>query len=589
MLRFSRHQLATRTAGYVFWRQRTLIELEKSKRSYLLNERPYPVAEIARRMVRVRSRYAATSDFHEQTLLRGEYKYFSGKLLDLRRAQLSDLIAYVEMGSVFGFWDSAQIDRVLDELVLHLSELDGNQLIHLLSATSGVRKHQSHLYKTVAEALVPQVPNMAFEDVVRLVKACEVEDPPPLLEALFARIAADLGSVTVHAAVATLSAMTCAAKAAQEHYEVMIQELKAMLVDELQQQQHGVGSGSEGNVAYAGGGDASPGADHDDALSLLDVATVAEALASLETLDLTTRECLMRSFLLRLHEACPRSLAMMFYACDSIDLARAAERRVLHHMMRFSTAELYAVTKVYLKALGDMSNVAPPTLRRTTGGNDEGCKAASSPPVTLTVNRGTSLLEDLNESMPLLLTTEERNAAEAKRRDLARVVQELMQQLLDHVESPTAHAQPEIYLGLLRCCAECKAHTDLLGPTMRSTVHAVCSRTVSMAREMSVDQLMEFLVLSNLLGVMALHAAVISIMDMLRSRIVSSAAAAMGATSSGGVVGQFAVGSGDAAVLYNTLHELTGLNALQRRKLEGDILPLLRQRVGEDDVASLRF
>ena len=135
--------LTQRTPGYVFWRQKTLVELEKTKRNYLLNERPFPLAEITRRMLRIRHRYEDSTDFHERNLLRGEYKYFTGKLCDLRGAAMSDMISFLESGAYFGFWDTSQIDRVVDELVLRLGNMTSNELVHLLQALSGVRKHRS--------------------------------------------------------------------------------------------------------------------------------------------------------------------------------------------------------------------------------------------------------------------------------------------------------------------------------------------------------------------------------------------------------------------------------------------------------------
>lgn len=576
----------------MFWRQRTLIELEKSKRSYLLNERPYPVAEIVRRMVRVKVKYSASSDFHEQTLLRGEYKYFSGKLVDLRGAQLGDMIAYVEMGAAFGFWDSSQIDRIMDELTLHLSNMNSNQLMHLLVAISGVRKHQSRLYQIVAAALVPLVDDMAFEDAALLVKCCEVDDPPPLLESLFARLASELGRVSARTAIAALSAMTCVPKSIQLHYEVLIQELKCVIVDEVQQAR--LDDGECSTSPQGGNEDGTTTVTDHTALTLVDLATVSEALVALETFDLTTRECLMRAFVFRLKEACPRSLAMMLYACDSQDLARVAEGRVLHHLMRFSTEELYAVTKVYLKSLSDISKILSRQRLRGTSKSTSGSQTdalvhgavilSSNPPRSSTT---TTLLDDLSGDEALPITLEERNAAEARRRELVRVVHDLLHQLLQHVQSSTAQAHPDIYLGLLRCCADGTAEeNELLGGSsiLRQTVHAVCSKMVSLAREMSLDQLVEFLILSSSLGRLSLHASVVAIMDVMRSRV----AAAVVQRSREQSRDVFGVSSSEAAILYNTLAELTGFNALQRRKLDADILPLLRRCVGEDAASSLR-
>lgn len=95
------------------------MDLETSQRSYLFagGGKPVALGEIVRRMVQVRARYNETVNDGERTLLRGEYKYFSGKLCELRAAQTADLVAYLECAAFFGFWDVGQVDRILE--VLH--------------------------------------------------------------------------------------------------------------------------------------------------------------------------------------------------------------------------------------------------------------------------------------------------------------------------------------------------------------------------------------------------------------------------------------------------------------------------------------
>lgn len=94
------------------------MDIETSQRGYLFagGGKPVGLGEIVRRMIQVKARYRETVNDGERTLLRGEYKYYSGKLCELRAAQTADLIVYLECAAFFGFWDVGQVDRILELL-----------------------------------------------------------------------------------------------------------------------------------------------------------------------------------------------------------------------------------------------------------------------------------------------------------------------------------------------------------------------------------------------------------------------------------------------------------------------------------------
>ena len=114
MWRLSVVRKTTRAGGYAFWRESTLQQLESTKRPYLLQERPFPIAEVVKRMIKIRRSYDSASDNHERTLLRGEYKFFTGKICDLRGAHPDDMISYLESAYFFGFWDAEQVAKILE-------------------------------------------------------------------------------------------------------------------------------------------------------------------------------------------------------------------------------------------------------------------------------------------------------------------------------------------------------------------------------------------------------------------------------------------------------------------------------------------
>lgn len=341
MLRRSITAFATRQMGYVFWRQKLLLDIEKTKRTYLLNERPYPLAEITKRMAKIRAKYDDTTDTQEQTLLRGEYKYFSGKLVDLRHAEVRDMIAFLDIGAFFGFWDTAQVDPCIDELMLHIAELSGSELVHLLVALAGVRKHQSVAYRVCAEqlSLIP-AEDFGFDDVIRLLQACEAEDPPALVHGLLTCVAKNTDRLSVADAAGILPTIAVTSASTLAKCRHLVEELRDICADEA--------------------------AD----LTPIQIAAVCEALTTMDMKDTLAEERLAAAFVDKQRTACPRSIAMMMYAVGSLPLANALEERIFYLINRFCTSELFVITKTYVDCFAAMRSA-------TSGGAQEAvqCRA----------------------------------------------------------------------------------------------------------------------------------------------------------------------------------------------------------------------
>ncbi len=348
-----------RTGGYVFWRQSTLSDVENTKKNYLLQERPFPIAEITRRMVRTRQRYAATDDFHEKSLLRGEYKFFSGKVCDLRGAATTDLISFLECGSFFGFWDTQQVERVLDELRLQITELQPHELVHLLILQPGLRKHASAFYKEVAEALVDHVDSISDDECVTLLEACRVEDPPRLVVTLLQAI--QTAPLSPRQCLSVLGALSVLPQDDSEPFaELQERAVEAVL----------------SNLAE---------------FSAADIASTADALHSLRgsSLPPATAKRLQSEFATHIGTCDPHSLAMMFYACGSVPFALDAEDRVLFFASDFEPLELFAVISWYLEALAALGIAATSPLPSEAAG---------------ALQRRAPIVSVLNELMEVLLT-----------------------------------------------------------------------------------------------------------------------------------------------------------------------------------------
>lgn len=175
------------------------MDLETSQRGYLFagGTKYVPLGEIVRRMVQVKARYHETSDVGERTLLRGEYKYFTGKPCDLRAAQTTDIVVYLECSAFFGFWDVGQVDRMLE--VLHqrsmslwldtssstsssalpgADEIDTEELRRLLLCLPALRKEGCPLYRHLTTLLSSMLTHssqaLAEDAVLSPEEACEL-------------------------------------------------------------------------------------------------------------------------------------------------------------------------------------------------------------------------------------------------------------------------------------------------------------------------------------------------------------------------------------------------------------------------------
>lgn len=90
-------------------------------------------------MVRIKKKCISAvshGDDHEHALLRGEYKYFTGKAIDVRGASVTDLIAFVQCCSFFKFYETGSLDRVLEELSLKVTTLQPLEVLALMVAVS---------------------------------------------------------------------------------------------------------------------------------------------------------------------------------------------------------------------------------------------------------------------------------------------------------------------------------------------------------------------------------------------------------------------------------------------------------------------
>ncbi|RNF06609.1 uncharacterized protein Tco025E_07518 [Trypanosoma conorhini] len=475
MLRGTRGRCSKRTPGYVFWRQSTLVELEKTKRNYLLTERPVPVADIARRMVRVKSRYLDTNDFHEQNLLRGEYKYFSGKLCDLRHARLEDMVAYVECGSFFGFWDTAQMDRVMEELLLKLTELGPVELVHLFTALPPLRKQSTALYKYVARALVDVVPELALEECIRVAAACDAGVPDELVYNLMQAIEPEVarGGLTAARAVELMDTFGTCTPSAQRQFDLLFDALK--------------------QAAVAGMAE----------LSAMDVAVMCTALKLRDALDTVTEANAVRAFLSRLEETCARSTSMMFTAVTATPgFSQAMEERVVFLATDFTPGELLSVFTVYM----DNYTAVYLVSHGAAGVAAAACKASGSK----------NHLEELH-------------FAQQRQTTLVRVLRELMDQMRLLMESATAYFLPTVQLQYLevfsRAVEDMEGHvahlTDAVPPLGRC-LELLSSRVIASLRRYTYMDLVALLQLCAPLGRLVADAAISAAVQELIQREVGA-------------------------------------------------------------------
>jgi hypothetical protein len=184
MLRRSIFLLTTPTFGHMAFRTPLQKVVENEfKVTPLLGERPYPLADIARRLVRIRTKFEATDDTRERALLRGEYKYFTGKPVDLRGAAPSDLVVTLSCFGYWGFWHVPLAERIMDELlkcVTTLNHVEALELVRTLPAIVGTRAAETSLFQVAVRQLISALEDLSMDDLLSLLRGIQpCVDPLP--------------------------------------------------------------------------------------------------------------------------------------------------------------------------------------------------------------------------------------------------------------------------------------------------------------------------------------------------------------------------------------------------------------------------
>ncbi|KAI5691898.1 hypothetical protein MNV84_02293 [Leishmania braziliensis] len=570
MFRRSACWLSKRTPGYVFWRQSSLTELEHSKRNYLLSERPVPIGEVSRRMARVKSRYEDTRDFHERNLLRGEYKYFTGKLCDLRAASLGDMIVVLQCGAFFGFWDSAQVDRILAELFLQLEEMKAVELVALFVCMPQLRRQESNLYHRVAVELVPLVPDLTTEECLAVCRACTTETPPELTESVLRELAEHSEEITLTQCVEVLDTwsvvpaavrfrvrdtMECVRQRALRHLEELECMDIAVLYTCLQKE-----------------------ANADGADSIL-----SEAL----------QQRLLKVFIRDTSRTCPRSTAMLFSAVRgthslALELAQQMAARALFLSTDFTPAELLAVLRVYVEGLVSLSVLSAELQASRTPALLPG--AASLVGVTAALN-GSPSSAALVTGPPFLSLSPsaarqrvlEMEQATQSLSVLQRVGDELSAQLVEMLDSASAYLSVasqleivELFVDAVEQLSGCSsmdaggprggsgrdaaAQLMQLLPQSRRALQLVSGKLIANMKTLSLAELLQLLEQANFLGSAALQDAVVAaaVQELITRNIDGLTAES-------------------ALALEQRLRALTELRAEHQRRLSTAIIPKVRR------------
>ncbi|CAJ1021376.1 hypothetical protein Q4I30_002563 [Leishmania utingensis] len=570
MFRRSACWLSKRTPGYVFWRQSSLTELEHSKRNYLLSERPVPIGEVSRRMARVKSRYEDTRDFHERNLLRGEYKYFTGKLCDLRAASLGDMVVVLQCGAFFGFWDSAQVDRILAELFLQLEGMKAVELVALFVCMPQLRRQESNLYHRVAVELVPLVPDLTTEECLAVCRACTTETPPELTESVLRELAEHSEEITLTQCVEVLDTwsvvpaavrfrvrdtMECVRQRALRHLEELECMDIAVLYTCLQKE-----------------------ANADGADSIL-----SEAL----------QQRLLKAFIRDTSRTCPRSTAMLFSAVRgthslALELAQQMAARALFLSTDFTPAELLAVLRVYVEGLVSLSVLSAELQASRTPTLLPG--AASLVGVTAALNDSPSSAA-LVTSPPFLSPSPsaarqrvlEMEQATQSLSVLQRVGDELSAQLVEMLDSASAYLSVasqleivELFVDAVEQLSGCSsmdaggprggsgrdaaAQLMQLLPQSRRALQLVSGKLIANMKTLSLAELLQLLEQANFLGSAALQDAVVAaaVQELITRNIDGLTAES-------------------ALALEQRLRALTELRAEHQRRLSTAIIPKVRR------------
>ncbi|CAD2219439.1 hypothetical protein AGDE_09314 [Angomonas deanei] len=329
--------LAKRTPGYVFWRQKSLTDLQNSNRSYLSAERAVPVAEIVRRMAKVQSRYEDSKDYHERNLLRGEYKYFSGKVLDLRAAQNSDMVGFLRCCAFFQFWDTAQIEKVMSELLRNCMDLTPQELSYCFISLPALRKQQSVLYSRVAELLVDVVEELTLEECLQVCVNCDDTVPVKLFANLISVMAPQVGRLTPSQIVVdVIDPLSGASDLVQRRFSELFDSLLNLSVTHLEE------------------------------LDCIETAIVYTVLKNEKPnlLSEALERKITRHFVDLVEYSCPKSTAMMFAAvADSnravvFDFTEKMGERVLFLSTDFTTEEFLSVFRVYMNVYSSTLGIA---------------------------------------------------------------------------------------------------------------------------------------------------------------------------------------------------------------------------------------
>ena len=319
-------RLTTRTNGFVFWRENGALRSIDHRSHYELvtGERPFPLAEICLRMVRIMTKYTQTEDQHERTLLRGEYKYFTGKTCDVCGAQPRDMIAMLQCFGHFGFWDIRLSNKISIELARQLHRLTTTESVQLFCALRGIKQRRSALCSAVALQLQKNSSELSVTEAVKVLSECDAESPSQLVHSLLQQVAACGPDVLTHEeCLSTLSAATCLPPdVAYKEHEPVFRLIEKQLY----------------NSAVEG------------VLTADEIAGFCDVLNYLHRLDsVVPVGRLAAAFLAKVDSASPHALSLMLDAVNTDDFAQEVSPSVSKLLESFSPHQLAAVTLAYSK------------------------------------------------------------------------------------------------------------------------------------------------------------------------------------------------------------------------------------------------
>ncbi|KPI86836.1 hypothetical protein ABL78_4113 [Leptomonas seymouri] len=581
MLRRTARTLSKRTPGYVFWRQSSLTELEHSKRNYLLSERPVPLAHIARRMARVKARYDDTQDFHERNLLRGEYKYFTGKLCDLRGAPSGDMILVLQCAAFFGFWDASQVDRILAELFLLLESLEAIELVALFTCMPQLRRQESELYRRVATELVSAVPDLTTHECLQVCHACTAETPAELVDKVLKELADHHDELTPAQCVEVVDTWSVAPQQVRLRMTSRMSAIRQVALD------------------------------HVEELSCMDIAVLYTSLHASDDgdeLSESLQRRLLQAFARDLTLTCPRSTALIFTAARrshslSLELTQMMADRVLFLSTDFTPAELLAVFQLYVESLVSLSVLSADLQAESAAVNLLEVRTSARPfplvgdtaaVVATTVVPSPALSRSASTSITTATRQHvlEREVAAQNLATLRHVCEGLSAQLVTTLESASAYVSVASQMEIVELYASAVMQLELsatnsasggnagvndaqrsssfesmgqllrLLPQSRRVLQLVSSKLIANMRSSSLALLVQLLEQANILGNTALQDAVVTAaVQELVTRDVH------GLTTEA------------ALALERRLSSLTQLRAEHQRRLSSAFIPKVRRCV----------